>query len=421
MIRRLPPEMLWALTGVLLSKVFPLAAGILLVRIFGAGVYGEYSLALTTVNLLLAATGVGMSGGLIARLSKLGAEARHQLAASFFALNIALLAVTVGVALGASLLGLVDRRLSVLAVQQWQVMLPLVLVQIVLAAQIAVATASGRLKAFAGASLVAGVLTSALQLLGGWQWNVAGALWGLFGGYLIQSLIQGSALGAARLRWSLTGLEGVTATVRNAWLDFLTYGKYMYGSSVLVSFGMWFLSYSLLNAGMNEVGAFAVLNHWKMLIMFAPLALSNYLSSRFSTASSDSARLRVLKRSVAGSSVLLFASFLISMSLPQHILGIYGRAYTDMKAELMLISFVAFLASINSIFGNFLTGVGWFKQGFLSNVVWFLTVLAATAATTGSGFLAIDACVALAAAYITHSAYQVILLRQYCRKLEPRS
>jgi len=421
-------EAFWAATGSLLAKAFPLIGSILLIRIFGPEGYGLYSMTVATINFLLTATGAGLVGGLVASIAAQqgieGVEARLQRVHAFRAVNLGLLILVLAGSAAASLFGLLDKQLAALIAANWAPMLLLVAVQVQLASQSAVATVSGFLKRLAFTSFTGGILATLLQLAGGHQWGVAGALWGLALGYVIQILLQGRYLRAPPVREQRDLVHRNASPVvlaAHAWSDFLHYGGYMFCSSVVVSIGMWLLSFALLReeAGIHLVAAFGVMNHWRMLMVFLPLALSNYLISRFAILSDPLQRLRTLRISLAAA-IPLAAMTGGTLLIPEKILGyIYGSSYIGLTTEFRLTAVIALLSGLNSIFGNFLTGSSMFKEGLVSNLIWFVALVAVLAALQRNSFDVMDATLCLLVAYVLHSAYQFCMLLRWAQCAKP--
>lgn len=420
-------EASWAATGYLLAKAFPLIGSILLIRLFGPEGYGKYSMTVATVNLLLTATGAGLVGGLVANIAAgegiESAEARRQKVSGFAAVNLGLLILVLAGSAVAALLGLLDEQLAALIADHWFPMLILVVLQVQLASQSAVATVDGLLKRLALTSLLGGILVTLLQLAGGYQWGVTGALWGMALGYVIQVLLQARYLRAHSGRAGQVGARLVFSPVElaaHAWTDFVRYGGYMFGSSVIVSIGMWLLSFSLLRAGagMHLVAAFGVMNHWRMLMVFLPLALSNYLISRFAVASDPLKRLRILRISLVAiiplaamtGGTILFSANILSF--------VYGDSYVGLATEFCLTALIALLSGVNSIFGNFLTGSSMYKEGLFSNIVWLVTLVGALIVQQRNGFDVMDATLCLLAAYVVHTVYQLALLLRSSRSAQ---
>ncbi|NRP30883.1 MULTISPECIES: oligosaccharide flippase family protein [unclassified Aliiroseovarius] len=421
-------ETLWALTGVLFAKFFPLVAGILLIRIFGPEAYGHYSMTVATTNLALTATGAGLVGGLVANLAAqegiTNADARRQRVHAFMAVNLGLLAVVIASSAAAIQFDLLDDQLETLLADNWAPMLLLVIVQVKLVSQSAEATVYNLLKRLAFTSFAGGIVTSLLQLAGGYHWGVDGALWGMALGYLMQVLLQ-----ARYLRTVPASTEPVTDQSRasmatlavHAWRDIVHYGGYMFGSSILVSIGLWLLSFALLREGdgLHLVAAFGVMNHWRMLMVFFPLAISNYLISRFAIQSELSRRLRTLRISLFAAIPLVVLAVGTYMMTSQILSNLYGSSYAGLTSELQLTAVIALLAGLNSILGNFLTGSSMFKEGLISNLVWFIALVAALAFLQRNSFDVMDALLCLFFAYVLHSVYQLSVLFWWSRGVMP--
>lgn len=416
-------EALWAAMGYLLSKAVPLVGSILLIRIFGPDGYGKYAMTVATVNLLLTATGAGLVGGLVATIAAgngvESAEARRQKVHGFATVNLGLLLLALVGSAVAALFGLFDKQLAALIAANWLPMLLLVAFQVQIAAQSAEATVVGLLKRLAFTSLCGGILVTLLQIAGGFNWGVTGALWGMTLGYGGQVLLQARYLRAHPGKSAQTSgylISSPVALAAQAWADFVRYGGYMFGSSVVVSIGMWLLSFFLLRAGAGThlVAAFGVMNHWRMLMVFLPLALSNYLISRFAAVSDPLSRLRILRISLVAViplAALAGGTFLFTDNILRFV---YGISYVGLTRELCLTALIALLSGINSIFGNFLTGSHLYKQGLVSNLVWFFTLAGALTFLQRHGFNVMEATLCLLAAYVVHTCYQLsVLLRSY--------
>lgn len=403
----------WAVASVFFGKFFPIGASLLLVRLFDVHEYGDYALSLATINLCLTATGLGLVGGLVVRISAQSstsdnAEMARQVAA-FQILSNTLLFILLFCTLCAVGLGLFDSRMVDLLRDRWYLVILLVMVQISLAAQSAVATVTNQLKRFALFSLVSGVIVAILQICCAIKWGVDGALMGMSLGYFAQYLFQRRLLKEITCRSSRFRF----ADVRGAYTAFVSYGKYLFGSSLLVAIGMWWLSYSLLKGtgGMQDVATFNVLNHWKMVLMFLPLAATNFISSRFAVGdrANPASAILMLKKTLLMGGALLTLLTLGAIVFREEILQIYGKSYAHIGLELVLISIISLVAGINSIFGGYILAVERFRQGFFSNAIWFFSLVAFQLYILRFELGALGACVALMIAYFTHSAYQVWL------------
>lgn len=409
--------------GYLLAKAVPLVGSILLIRVFGPDGYGKYSMTVATVNLLLTATGAGLVGGLVASIAGKrieSAEARRQKVHGFAMVNLGLLILVLAGSAVAALFGLFDEQLAALIAANWLPMLLLVVFQVQLASQSAVATVDGLLKRLAFTSLFGGILVTLLQLAGGYNWGVTGALWGMTLGYVAQVLLQARFLRADPSNARQTRVRPTSppaALAAHAWTDFIRYGGYMFGSSVVVSIGMWLLSFFLLRAGAGThlVAAFGVMNHWRMLMVFLPIALSNYLISRFAAVNDPLRRLRILRISLVAV-IPLAALTGGTMLFSANILGVvYGNSYVGLTRELCLTALIALLSGLNSIIGNFLTGSHMYKEGLISNLVWFCTLACALTLLQRHSFNVMEATLCLLAAYVVHTCYQLTVLLRSSR------
>lgn len=128
--------------------------------------------------------------------------------------------------------------------------------------------------------------------------------------------------------------------------------------------------------GNLKMALFTAANQYRGLLIFIPSILNPLLLPLFAGSTKSSAD----KRKLLYSTLLLYffllaiANVIILFVAPQ-LLGVFGESYLQAKRTLVILSVSAIFSALNSIIGQYYSGMGLPWLGFLSNFLWGLVFL----------------------------------------------
>lgn len=404
----------WILLSVVFGKIFPLVSGVVLIKIFDTASYGEYTAVMATVNLVLAVTCVGMSGGFIASLVS-DAELNHQTIIGNYIITNLLLSSVIIFSSSALIAFDADHSPILKVLAKYLVLIILIIyVQIFTNVQNLIAVANNQTKLLMPFALVSGISISLGQVGLGYYFGVDGVLFAILAGSQLQYFLQ-KRLGSNYGGWfilifnSTKDIKKIYSNVKNT---MVSYGGLLFLSSCLVACGMWLLMYKILNSesGAEQVAYWGIFNHWKMIIMFAPIALGGYISSVVGRSVNKNG---LIDRVLLVTAVYMGFLCILLVLYPGVVYKVYGEKIKSIHDGFVIVAIISFMSSINSVFGNYMNGLKDYWRGFVANLIWFAVILVCLVIFSTKEFDAIKALYVLFFAYFLHTIYQLSVYLSY--------
>jgi O-antigen/teichoic acid export membrane protein len=254
-------------------------------------------------------------------------------------------------------------------------------------------------KSIARVSLIRGILSFPMIVLGVWFYGVTGAvtatvLVGAAGWWLSQEALRSECAKA-----------GVLITYRGTRRDLPILWRFSlpaFLSALMVAPVMWLANAVVAHqpTGYAELGLFNAANQWRTALMLLPLvlirvALPLMASSIDAQRADDFGKTLLLTQSLTVAIVLPAGAFLMFLSDP--IMALYGREFSHAAPVMIGVVCSIMISSIGSAAGAAIEARGKMWRGLLLNLSWGVVLLAVvwfTADTGGARSLAFGAAVA---------------------------
>ncbi len=412
---RLATGVFWSMAGAVISRGLMLAASILVARILGKEVYGEYGIIRSTVNMFLVFAGFGL--GLTA--TKYVAEFRNSNPAragriiaisGLFAMVTGLLVAT-GVLVFADVLA--TRTLNAPHLAGILKIGALILFLNALnGAQTGALAGFEAFKTIAHVNLGVGLTSFPLLVGGAYFGGLEGAVWALGINMGINWLLNHIALRKEAKRFN------VPFAYKDCIKEWPVLWKFSLPatiSGIVASPIAWVCNAILVNEpdGYGQMAIFEAANQWRLAILFVPGMLSMIVLPMLSSlnGNNDQTRYRkVLKYNIILSGAVALAVALPIVLLGRWIMASYGEGFMQGYWTLVCLVLCSVLISINNVVGQAIASKNRMWIGLLFNSMWASVLLIASFFLIRQGYGALGLAFATLMAYILHMAWQSIYL-----------
>jgi O-antigen/teichoic acid export membrane protein len=397
--RRLATGVFWSLAGAVVVQLSNAVTSILVARILGKNVFGDFGMVRNTMVMLgvFAGLGLGMTANkFVAEFRQRDPIRAGRILALCFTTGAAIsLLMTVAVFLSADWLATRFLRAPELALLI-RISAPLLLLNAMNSVQSA--GVSG-LEAFRQLSIcnavnavILGVSTIAGALLGG----IEGAVWGsLIAVFLACLVLEGVA------QW-LRRKFGIPLVFRGMWQEHASIVHFALPSllsNILYQPATWLVT-AMLYAhadGRGQVAIFSAASQWRGMVLFVPAALGQVVLPMLTnlwSSGSNRGYIRTLQANSLASFVIgIAAAVPIAIASPW-ILATYGSGFVEGWLAMCLLAASAVLQATCNVIGQSLASLGRMWWGFALNLLWATELYIAARLLLGYG------ATGLAAAYL---------------------
>ena len=408
----------WLLIGNFAARLCMLVAAMLVARLLGKAVYGQFGLLQNTLNMLAEIGGLG-AGLAVSRLVAAHRNGNPDYCRRVIALNFLIALIVSALICSAFFFAPGQLAQVLLGSRELASAMPLTGATILCSSLLGVCMGVlGGMEWFAEVAkinILQAVFSSSLQIVC--------ALWfGLFGVVLAAFIATLIALifAAARLLPLLKQADIYPAWA-SCWREYpllLSSNLPLFVSGFMVVPITWFGSYMLSQQanGFSELAAFNAANQIKFVLLFIPTTIANVLLpivSRLYTSSGNEVT-HMLKINLAINILVVIALSGIIWPLSSVILSAYGADFSGDVQILRASLVVALLTSVNVVLGTLITGNGNLWSGMLLNTAWaaaLLTGMVYWVPTQGAFGLVL----AYIVAYGLHSLWQGLFLHFHRR------
>jgi O-antigen/teichoic acid export membrane protein len=384
-----------------------LLASILVARLLGQTVFGEFGMIRSTVSMFVVFAGFGLGMTATKHIaehyrSDPGRAGRIWAISEGFALAsgvlIAILVILFAPWLAESTINAPH------LVPEIRIGACILLINGVNGAQTGALAGFEAFRAMAVVNLWSGLASFPL-LVGGAYWGgVRGSVWALLVNMLLNCLLNHLALRrvAAHHKVAFT-LRGCTRELPVLWRFSLPAAL----SGIMVSPVLWGGNALLVNrpGGYEQLAIFDAANQWRIAILFIPGMVGQVVLPMLSSLTAEDDALRywkILKYNVILNFALsLAAAGLVAASAPWIMRG-YGPGFEAGRWVLVLLAFSSVVISISQVVGQVLVSKGEMWTGFGINVLWAATLLLVGEWLLSKGYGALGLAVAYSVAYLLH-------------------
>lgn len=407
--------------GAVGSRVFMALANIILSRVLGQEVFGQYSSLSTTVNLFVTFSGMGISATLtryVAANSK-DTEALGEYIRTLSWLCMGMAMLLTGV------IAVFARQISVLSTggESLTVYFRGVALAVLFAAMSAVEQSILLgFERFAFGSLVQLIRCGVFCVLG----YVLSIRYGLTGS--VAALVVSHALQYGMMvLYNRVMIRKKRITLKFRWnhrtrLAMFTFALPTFISGLFVLPVNWIGNAMLTQtAGFAQVSVFAVASQWMTYITYIPSQMGQMrpIYTDLYTRGKRQELLKLMVRTMLITSAIAVAIGAVVVAFSESILGIYGSGYRDGQYTLAFMVLAAVLYTAQVQVGFLMQAAGKMWISFFSNVVWAVTLLSVYAVLIeleDRGYA-----IAYATAYVVTLVLQLLVVYRFLRKMSKES
>ena len=413
--RRIAVGAFWSFTGTALAKFFVLVAGIFCARILGKQGYGEFGMVRSTISLFVT---VGFAGlGLTATkyISEYRKTAKERIGSivyltNGFALFMGILIATIILLISPYLAD--DILEAPHLVDDLRVGALLLFVTVINGAQVGVLSGFENFRAIALNTLWGSIAECSFMLLGAWYYGVFGAILGYGVGFAVLYTLNRISIKR------LLNIEGISVT-RSTFnrIDLSLLYKFSLPaalSSMMVVPTYWIVRSMLVrHNGFEELAIYEAADHWKIIILFIPSAISQVVLPILSSSLGEGKDKfwKILKMNLfLNAGVALVLTLLVGCFSP-FIMGLYGNGYDDTSTLIILVISTIF-NSIATVVGLSISSRAKMWTGATFNFMWAIMVVGGSYCFISLNLGATGVALALLLAYVIHSILQLLYIRR---------
>ena len=403
----------WSLGGAVISRGLMLIASILVARMLGREVYGEYGMIRTTVNMFLVFAGFGLGMTATKHVAECWetdpARAGRIMAISgLFAVGTGTI-VAVGLYVFAPWVATHTINAPYL-IGELRIGAFILLLNAVNGAQTGALAGFEAFKSIAKVNLWTGLASFPL-LLGGAYWGgLRGAVWALAGNMAISWLLNHLALRRESAHHKVPfSSKGCFAEWPILWRFSLPAAL----GGIMVSPVLWACSAMLVNQpdGYGQMGLFDAANQWRMAILFIPGVIGQIVLPMLSNLNGLDDQLRYQKalkyNAFITGGVALAVALPVALLAPS-IMRSYGPGFEEGSLALVLLAISTVLVALNTVVGQAIASKGRMWIGFLFNLMWAIFLLVCSYYFIKKGYGVNGLAMASIIAYLAHSIWQSV-------------
>ena len=371
--RRMVSGLSWSLASIVAARVIVLLAGIVVARIMGQELYGEFGMAKSTLNMLM----IFGSAGLGLTATKYIAEYRKDnpqktstiyLVTNIFAIVVAFVTMI--------LVYVFADVLAVNLLHRESLVAPLKVVAIVLFFIIINLAQNGVLVGFEDFknksinTVIGYVIQSAAMIVGAYYWGIIGATIGYGIGFVSIMVLNKHTIDQ---NFKKIGVKHNLSSIKLADFKILfTYSLPAAISSILAAPTYWVIRMILVrNTSFSELAVYDVADQWRMFVLFIPSTICYIALPIMSSISNDNVRQfkKLLNSNILiNMGIAMFAAIFLCL-FSSIILSFYGKGYTD-NMPFIIMAISSIFTSVSTMLGVSISSKAkmWTWCGF--NILW---------------------------------------------------
>ena len=410
----------WSLVGSVSSRVLMVIAAVIVARLLGRTIYGQYSVVLSTVNTFI----VFANFGLAMMVTKYVAEFRDTdkdrtgriIGLSYIFTTTSGIVLTIVFCLFAPLICNHVLNAPEL-IHELRIGILFLIIAAINGAQNGVLIGFQDFRAIAIANLFAGVLMIPLRAGGAYLGGLNGSIVG-FGLSLVVLL--------AINRFFITRIlkkNSITISFNKAFREWPVLWKFslpaaLSGIMVAPVFWICYLMLARTRNGFDEVALLDAARQFQLMILFIPGTISQIilpLLVRTNSATDQRRYIKVVKYNlVLNISVALLIAIPMVLFSPW-IMEIYGKGFSGGTSTLRILALAAIVMTANSVIGQILASKERLWVGLLFNLLWAVVFITGCYITISQNMGAFGIAFAMLIAYLMHSIWQYAYLISYSK------
>lgn len=402
----------WAIGGAVISRGSMLLASILVARILGRDIYGEFGMIRTTMNMFLVFAGFGL--GMTATKHVAECRATDPVRAGRILAISGLFAVCTGTFVAVALYifapWVATHTINAPAlVGELRIGALILLLNAVNGAQTGALAGFEAFKTIAKVNLGIGLCSFPLLVGGAYLGGLRGAVWALGVNMLINWLLNHWALRREAARYK------VPFSCKGCFTEWPILWRFSLPAAVsgfMVSPVVWASNAMLVNqpGGYGQMGLFDAANQWRMAILFIPGVVGQIVLPMLANLNAPNDKVRygkVLKYNALINGGVALAVALPVALLAKPIMRSYGVNFEAGALALRLLSISTVLVALNSVVGQAIASKGRMWTGFSFNLMWATVFLFFSYYFIHIGYGVTGLAIANLIAYSAHSFWQI--------------
>jgi O-antigen/teichoic acid export membrane protein len=412
---RMARGVFWSIGGSLISRGLMLTASVMLARLMGREVYGEFGMIRSTLNTFLTFAGFGL--GVTA--TKHVAEFRRRdpdragriiVISELFALGTGLL-VSLGLCIFAPWVASHTINAPQLT-EELRISAVVLLLNGLNGAQTGALAGFEAFKAIAQINFLVGILSFPTLIFGAYYGGLRGCIYALCVNISINWILNHLALRKEakqhHIRFSAKGCM-------REWPILWKFSLPVTLSGILVCPVLWTCNAILVKqpGGYGQMGMYDAANQWQGALLFIPSVVGQIALPLLAslTCDNDQDKYRqILKYNII---INVCAAFLVALPIAGFapaIMRTYGNKFVEGARALSLLSMSTVLISLNNVVGQAIVSKGLMWIGLLFNVIWACSILTLSWLLVHKGYGVTGLAMANFISYSVHSLVQVTYL-----------
>jgi O-antigen/teichoic acid export membrane protein len=409
---RMAKGMFWSVSGAVISRGLMLMASILVARMLGREVYGEFGMVRSTVFMFATFAGFGL--GITA--TKHVAEFRRvdpQRAGHVLVLSNLFALVTGTLVAGAILFfapWLAIKSISAPhLVPELRIGAFILFLSGLNGAQTGALAGFEEFKSIAKVNLGVSLISFPLLIVGAYWGGLNGVVWALLFNMAVNWLLNHLALR------KVTAQYGIPFSFHGCTREWPVLWKFSLPAALggfLVSPVIWACNALLVNqpGGYSQMGLYDAANQWGAAVLFIPGMVGMVTMPMLSNLTGDKdhlSYLKVLKYNILvnGGAALVIA-FPLALIAP-FVMQSYGKGFAEGRWVLVCLLFSSVLVAVNNVVGQAIASRSKMWIGLLFNLLWAICLVGSCYWFLKLGYGALGLALANLVSYLLHSLWQI--------------
>lgn len=406
-VERIAKGSFWLLFGAVFSRVIGLIISIIVARLLGQTLFGQYGIIQSTIIMFSTFAGFGL--GITS--TKYVAELRNsepKLVGSIIS-STNMIAIIMGF-LFTILIVLFAPFIALKLIKAHSLINEIRFGSIILffsalnGAQSGALTGFEAFKDISRLNIKVSLICLPIQIASTYFWSLEGAIIGLCVNYFMQYIFNYKTLR------KIANSSGIEIKYFNKSFGDISYlWKFSLPAvlgGLLVNPVLWYCYIILVKNknGFNEMAIYNAAMQWQNVILFIPMAISQIVLPLFSNVKNDKKNfLRVIKYNLLLNVFVALITAIVFSIFSKLIMNVYGNEYANANLVLIYLSLTAVLIAVNNVIAQVIACLGEMWGGFSLNLCWAFALIIFATIFLDQGLGAVGLAKAMLLSYLLHT------------------
>lgn len=367
----------WVLMGNGLARILTLAGSVIVARALGKEIFGEYSLAINTLNLLAEAAtfGAGTAGAkyISETLSKDKIKVAQSIVCSCLVTFLLALIVAVTLIVGGDQIANSIFRNTNMTPCLNAVALGLVAAGITGTLN-SILSGLKKFRLTAVINIASCFVLFSLQAIAAFSKSLLVVTYATACGYIIVCIVTAYCIHKELIKADIKLHLGIKVSTLQLLYRY-NLPAFISGMTVVPTTWAANLLLARQNQGYEELAIYSVANQWRNILLFIPITIASVALPILSGQSKQDAN-KLLFFSLSLNAAITFTTCALVYPFIPYILAAYGKGFSTGIYAFTGMLLVVFLISINSALSTYLTSQNRFWSGSIMNCLWAICFLA---------------------------------------------